>query len=216
MVVEFRNVGGSKSGVAHPLIVRLTHWVGAAAIICMILSGWTIYNASPLLPFSFPRWAGLGGWLAGGIAWHISAMWVLVADGLVYLAYGLATGHFRRDIAPRSWRVLWRDMMAALTLRLRHASGHYNAVQRLLYGLVIVDGSVSVLTGLSIWKPVQLGWLAWCFGGYEWARRLHFVAMSGIVFFLVVHIVLVAVFPSTLVTMVTGGRRAPEAAELGE
>ena len=215
-MVKFRNVDGSRSGVAHPLIVRLTHWVGAAAMICMILSGWTIYNASPLLPFSFPRWAGLGGWLAGGIAWHISAMWVLVADGLVYVAYGLATGHFRRDIAPRPWRVLWRDMMAALTLRLGHASGHYNAVQRLLYGLVIVGGSVSVLTGLSIWKPVQFGWLAWCFGGYEWARRFHFVAMSGIVSFLVVHIVLVALFPSTMVTMVTGGRRAPEAAEAGE
>ncbi len=130
---------------------------------------------------------------------------------------GLASGHFRRDIAPRSPALLRRDLVAALTFRLRHASGHYNAVQRLLYAFAILDGSTSVLTGLSIWKPVQLGWLTWCFGGYDTARVIHFFAMSGLVLFLVVHIVLVALFPSTLVTMVTGGRRAPEpVGEAGE
>jgi thiosulfate reductase cytochrome b subunit len=66
---------------AHPLAVRIMHWIGAAAVICMILSGWAIYNASPSLPFTFPCWMTLGGWLAGGIVWHISAMWVLFADG---------------------------------------------------------------------------------------------------------------------------------------
>ena len=58
----------TKPGPIHPLIVRLMHWIGAFAIICMILSGWQIYNASPILPFVFPRWMTLGGWLGGGIA----------------------------------------------------------------------------------------------------------------------------------------------------
>ena len=208
---------GTRRVAAHPAFIRVTHWVGAAAIVCMIGSGWAIYNASPILPFLFPQWAALGGWLAGGIAWHFAAMWILFADGLAYLAYGFATGHFRRDIAPRSPRALGRDILAALTFRLKHAAGRYNAVQRLLYAFVIVAGLTSVLTGLSMWKPVQLGWLTWLFGGYDVARVIHFGAMSGIVLFLVVHIVLVALFPRTLVTMVTGGTREPDlAAGLGE
>ena len=76
------------------------HWIGAAAVICMFLSGWAIYNASPSLPFTFPWGLTLGGWLAGGIAWHISVMWVLFADGLAYLAYGTISGHFWRDLRP--------------------------------------------------------------------------------------------------------------------
>lgn len=197
---------------AHPAIIRITHWVGAAAMICMILSGWAIYNASPILAFSFPQWAILGGWLAGGIAWHLTAMWVLFADGLVYLAYGVLSGHFRRDLAPRGPRAIATDLWRAATFRLAHAHGHYNAVQRLLYTGVILLMTLSVLTGLAMWKPVQLGWLAWVFGGYDTARVIHFLAMSGIVAFLVIHIALVALFPSTLLTMVTGGKRAPDLA----
>ena len=194
-------------GAVHPAIVRLTHWVGAAAMIAIILSGWAIYNASPLLPFVFPPWMTLGGWLGGGIAWHIAAMWVLAADGLVYLLWGLASGHFRRDFLPLSARGVARDFWAAVTLRLVHRLGSYNAVQKLLYVLVLVAAVLAVLSGLSIWKPVQLGGLTWLFGGYDIARRIHFALMSAIVAFLVVHVVLVALVPSTLVSMIVGGRR---------
>lgn len=199
-----------RPGHVHPVTVRITHWVGAAAILCMISSGWTIYNASPLLAFTFPRWATLGGWLAGGIAWHLAVLWVLVIDGLVYLAYGAASGHLRRNVRPRDFAALRRDVVLALTFRLRHPEGHYNAVQRLLYSGVLLLGIGIVLTGLAIWKPVQFGWLSWAFGGYDTARVLHFTAMAGLVIFLIVHLVLVALFPSRLVSMVTGGRRGPE------
>ena len=199
--------GGHTGRVAaHRLVVRVTHWVGAAAMIVMILSGWQIYNASPLLPISIPTSATLGGWLGAGIAWHLAAMWVLIADGLVYLAWGVVSGHFRRHFLPVRAGDVARDFWAALSLRLVHRHGHYNAVQKLLYLLVTLAAVLAVLTGLAIWKPVQLGELTWLFGGYDLARRIHFALMCGIVAFLVVHVVLVALVPSTLVSMVTGGR----------
>jgi thiosulfate reductase cytochrome b subunit len=196
-----------KRPAAHPLVVRVMHWIAAAAVICMILSGWQIYNASPLLPFVFPRWMTLGGWLGGGIAWHLTGLWLLLADGLLYLVYGFASGHFRRDFLPISPLGVLRDLGLALTGRLGHRLGHYNAVQRLLYLGVIVLVVFTVLTGLSIWKPVQLAWLTGLFGGYDLARVLHFSAMCAIVAFLVVHLTLVAIYPRTLLAMVVGLRR---------
>jgi thiosulfate reductase cytochrome b subunit len=187
-------------------VVRITHWVGAAAMICMILSGWQIYNASPILPFIFPPWATLGGWLAGAIAWHIAAMWVLMADGLIYLIWGLASGHFRRDLLPITQAALARDTAAALRLRLRHDINRYNAVQKLLYLLVLAAAIAAIATGLSLWKPVQLGWLTWLFGGYDIARRIHFALMTSIVAFLIIHIALVLLVPATLLRMTIGVR----------
>ncbi len=175
-----------------------------------MLSGWAIYNASPSLPFMFPRWITLGGWLAGGIAWHISVMWVLFVDGSAYLLYGFCSGHFRRDIRPRGPRAVIRDMWGALTGKLGHSLRHYNAVQRLLYTGVIVTICVAVATGLSIWKPVQLGWLTDLFGGYPIARLIHLAAMICIALFLIVHLTLVAIFPRTLVAMVANVAVEPE------
>jgi len=177
------------------------HWIGAAAVICMILSGWEIYNASPLLPFTFPRWMTLGGWLGGGIAWHLSAMWVLFADGLAYLAYGILSGHFRRDILPPRPKIILRDLDDALQFRLGHQLGSYNGVQRLLYMGVIIVICLAVVTGLSIWKPVQLGWLTGLFGGYPVARTIHLTMMALIVGFLIIHLALVILFPRTLISM---------------
>ena len=187
---------------AHPLPIRIMHWIGALAIGCMMLSGWAIYNASPSLPFVFPRAITLGGWLAAGIAWHISMMWLLFADGLAYLAYGFLSGHFRRDLRPRGPRAVLRDTLDALRFRLPHRLGHYNAVQRLLYSGVILAICLAVLTGLSIWKPVQLGWLTGLFGGYPIARGIHLAMMFTIAAFLAVHLALVAIYPRTLVSMI--------------
>jgi thiosulfate reductase cytochrome b subunit len=197
----------AKPRPAHPLIVRVMHWIGAFAIICMILSGWQIYNASPTLPFTFPQWMTLGGWLAGGIAWHLSALWLLVADGLAYLVYGIVSGHFRRHFLPIGPRAVGHDLAQALRLRLSHHLGHYNAVQRLLYAGVIVVVIFTMLTGLSIWKPVQLGWLTDLFGGYDIARCIHFALMCLIVGFLLVHLTLVVLFPRTLISMLVGLRQ---------
>lgn len=186
---------------AHPLAIRIMHWIGAVSILGMMSSGWAIYNAAPSLPFTFPRWMTLGGWLAGGIAWHIAIMWVLFADGIAYLLYGFISGHFRRDLRPEGPIAVARDVVAALTGRLVHRIGHYNAVQRLLYTGVIVTLVLIVATGISIWKPVQVGWLTELFGGYPIARGIHLAAMTCIAAFVVLHLVLVAVYPRTLLSM---------------
>ncbi|MGI4954524.1 MAG: cytochrome b/b6 domain-containing protein [Janthinobacterium lividum] len=197
--------------VIHPLIVRVTHWLNAVAIVCMVMSGWAIYNASPLFPFTFPRWATLGGWLGGAIAWHLTAMWLLLGNGLVYFAYGLVGRHFMRSFLPLTPGLVWRDLREALTFRLKHSLGAYNAVQRLAYVVVLLLGILAVASGLVLWKPVQLQTLAAVLGGYEVARRLHFIAMAGIVGFIVLHLALVILVPQTLIAMITGRARVPAA-----
>ena len=199
--------------VIHPLVVRVTHWLNAVAMVCMIMSGWQIYNASPLFGFSFPRWATLGGWLGGAIAWHLAAMWLLAASGLVYLAYGIAGRHFMRSFLPIRPRDVWRDLKEALAFRLVHKLGAYNAVQRLFYIVVLLLAVLAVLSGLGLWKPVQFQTMVGLVGGYEVVRRIHFVAMAGIVGFLVVHLALVAIVPSTLWAMITGRARVEASPE---
>src|SRR5262249_54046328 len=151
----------------------------------MIGSGWQIYNASPLFPFAFPPAITLGGWLAGALLWHFAAMWLLVVNGLVYLLLGIATGRFRDKLGPIRAGEVIADAKAALTGRLAHDDlSVYNAVQRLLYLGVILCGVVIVLSGLAIWKPVQLQELTGVLGGYEAARYVHFFAMVAIAGFL--------------------------------
>jgi len=189
----------------HPGWVRLCHWINAIAILAMIGSGWQIYNASPLFPFEFSKHIALGNWLAGALLWHFAAMWVLVANGIVYVTLGLATGRFRRKLLPIYPSEVIADAKAALAFNLAHDDlSHYNAVQKLLYAGVILTGILIVLSGLSIWKPVQFQELTALFGGYDFARYVHFIAMAAIVGFLVVHVALALIVPKSLRAMITG------------
>ncbi|MCC6780527.1 MAG: cytochrome b/b6 domain-containing protein [Hyphomicrobiales bacterium] len=191
--------------LVHPAWVRVTHWINALAVIVMIGSGWEIYNASPLFPFRFPRSITLGGWLAGALLWHFAAMWLLAVNGLVYLVLGFITGRFRRKLMPvRAGEVL-ADVKAALAGRLSHEDlSAYNAIQKLLYVGVILAGIVLVLSGLAIWKPVQLQELTNLLGGYETARYVHFFAMAAIGGFLCLHVMMALVVPRSLRAMITG------------
>jgi thiosulfate reductase cytochrome b subunit len=193
------------SAVVHPRWVRVTHWLNAIAMVVMIMSGWEIYNASPLFSFTFPKSITLGGWLAGALLWHFAAMWLLVVNGLIYVTLGLVTGRFRRKLWPIRPSEVVADAKAALTFKLSHDDlSIYNAVQRLLYPGVIVAGIVIVLSGLAMWKPVQLQELTAMFGGYEASRYVHFFAMAAIVGFLVIHVVLAIVVPRSLRAMIVG------------
>jgi len=191
--------------VIHPVWVRVTHWVNALAMLVLIGSGWQIYNASPLFPFIFPSGITLGGWLAGALLWHFAAMWLLAVNGLIYVLLGIVTGRFRRKLIPIRPGEVLTDAKAALTGTLAHENlAVYNAVQKLLYLGIILIGGVIVLSGLAIWKPVQLQALTAAFGGYDTARYVHFFAMAAIVGFLVVHVIMSVVVPSSLRAMVTG------------
>lgn len=192
--------------VIHPLILRLTHWLNGLAIVMMVGSGWQIYNASPLFDFTFPPSVTIGQWLGAAIAWHLAMMWLLVGNGLVYVIWTAASGHWRKLLPPGP-RAIWRDMRLALSFRLGHEPGAYNAVQRLLYCGVLLAGVVIVLSGLAIWKPVQLWPLCNLFGGYFAARYVHFFAMTAIALFVAVHLALVALVPKVLPPMITGGRQ---------
>jgi thiosulfate reductase cytochrome b subunit len=196
---------GAARPLIHPVWVRVTHWINALAMLMMIGSGWQIYNASPLFGFTFPTQIALGNWLAGALLWHFAAMWLLAINGVVYVALGLLTGRFRRKLFPISPREVWRDLLAALRGRLAHDDlTVYNAVQRLLYVGILLTGVVIVLSGLSIWKPVQFQALTAFFGGYNTARYVHFAAMTAIVAFLVVHVTLAILVPKSLRAMIIG------------
>ncbi|ANN69289.1 thioredoxin reductase [Bordetella bronchialis] len=186
------------------MYVRITHWLNVYAMACMFMSGWGIYNASPIFGFSFPQWATLGGWLGAATIWHFAVMWLLVGNGLVYVIGGVLSGHLRRDLMDVTPRAVAHDAAAALRLRLPHTAGRYNAVQKTLYLGVLLLGVLIVSSGLAIWKPVQLSGLTDFFGGFAAARVVHFCAMAGIGLFVAVHLLLVILVPRTLPPMITG------------
>jgi len=189
----------------HPLIVRLTHWLNAVAVIVMIGSGWQIYNASPILPFTFPGAITIGGWLGGALLWHFAAMWLVMANLAIYLAYGLTSGRLRSKLLPLSLGALVADLGAALRGRLGHHDlSRYNAAQRAAYLAVIVALAVLVLSGLAIWKPVQLQPLAFVLGGFAGARLVDFLAMSAIVLFILMHVAMALLVPRSLRAMLRG------------
>lgn len=189
----------------HPVWLRITHWLNAIAVLLLVTSGWRIYDSTEFLGFGIPRGMTLGGWLAGALQWHFAAMWLLVANGLLYLLINVLTGRLRRQFFPIPPRELLHDLGAALKGKLSHEDlRHYNSVQRLAYVFVMIDSILLVLSGLVLWKSVQFPHLRELLGGYEGARRIHFFAMAALVAFFVVHVVMVALVPRTLIAMLRG------------
>ncbi len=190
----------------QPVWVRITHWINAIAVVLMVMSGWQVYDASPIFRIvRFPAAITLGGWLGGALLWHFATMWVLIVNFLVYLGLNLATGRLRRKLLPISFKSLAADLVAALRGTLAHENlARYNAVQKFAYLLVIVDIALVILSGLAIWKSVQFPLLRTLMGGYDNARVVHFFAMSVLVAFFVVHVVMVALVPRSLLLMIRG------------
>jgi Ni/Fe-hydrogenase b-type cytochrome subunit len=204
----------------HHWIVRLTHWVNVVAFAIMVGSGLRIFNAYPAFarkgetfccyPFEgepIPGWLTFGGWLAGARNWHFAMMWLLAVNGLVYLVFVYTHGEWR-DLVPRRgiMRDAWEMVKFYLFVRRDHPrQGKHNALQRLAYFVLPILAIVQILTGLALWKPVQLDWLTSIFGGYVWARYWHFMSMVGLVFLAVGHVFMVfAVDPYSIPAMITG------------
>ena len=189
----------------HPAWLRVTHWLNALAVVILAMSGWRIYNADPFFGFKFAKAITLGGWLGGAIQWHFAAMWLLAANGLVYLLCNAATGRIVRKFFPLSAPAVVADLLSALRGRLSHADPRqYNAAQRAAYLFVMLDAVLLVLSGLVLWKSVQFPLLRELLGGYEAARRVHFLAMAALVAFAAVHLAMVALVPRTLLAMIRG------------
>ncbi len=209
----------------HPIATRVTHWLMALAILVLIGSGWRIYNASPIFGFTFPEWATLGGdveqalalhndpGVASAIAWHFAAMWLLAASYLGFMLWNLVSGHFRRDFLPVGAASFWRDFSAAIRFRLDHRLGEYNVVQRVAYWGVLASVAMMLLSGITIWKPVQTYPLELLFGGFQGARIVHFVFMTAIALFIVIHVALVILVPKTFVAMTLGKATADHTGE---
>lgn len=185
------------------------HWINAVAMIVMIGSGWGIYDDSVIFgSLYFPQPVRIGSWAAESLLWHFAGMWVLALNGLAYLVYGLVTGRFRERLFP----IRIADVLQTVRETLRFKIAHddltvYNAVQKILYLVVIVAGVMQVATGLAVWKPVQLSWLVDLFGDFQGVRLAHFLGMAVIVGFLIVHVTLAILVPRTIWAMLGGGPR---------
>ena len=197
--------GASIDATIHPAWMRTSHWLNALAVVLMVTSGWRIYNAAPFFEFRFPGEITLGGWLGGALQWHFAGMWLLVLNGLIYLALNVSSGRLARKFFPLSLAVVWHDLRDALHGRLSHADPrHYNGLQRRAYLFAIADLALLVLSGLALWKSVQIPFLRESLGGYEGARRVHFFAMAALMAFVAGHLVMVALVPRTLLVMIRG------------
>ena len=193
----------------HPRAVRVMHWTNAVAMFVMITSGWGIYDDYVIVPgLHFAPALRLGAWAAPSLLWHFAGMWLLAVNGLAYLVYGIVTGRLRHRLLPIRFADLVKTARDTLHLRIDHSDlTVYNAVQKLLYIVVILAGVSQVVTGLLIWKPVQFSHAVALLGGFQAVRLEHFLGMTVIVGFVVVHVALSILVPSTLWAMVSGGPR---------
>ncbi|MBB5609847.1 MULTISPECIES: cytochrome b/b6 domain-containing protein [unclassified Janthinobacterium] len=195
-----------KHTIIQPGWVRMTHWMNACAVGLMASSGWQIYDASPIFPaLHFSPAISLGGWLGGALQWHFAVMWVLTANFMLYIGLNVISGRLRRKLLPLSLQSFSSDMRAALRGRLEHADlSSYNALQKVAYLIAIMDTALLILSGLAIWKSVQLPLLRSLLGGYKQACIVHFVAMSVLLAFFTVHVIMVALVPRSLLLMIRG------------
>ena len=211
----------------QPAPIRITHWVNLVLLAIMAGSGLRILAAYPFLgergavyawyPLQGARPPGalsLGSWLGGARHWHFAFAGLFVANALVYTAYLLASGEWRRRLffPRRDARNAWGTLLHDLHLR-REAPppvGLYNGMQRLAYTGALATAPLSILSGLALHKPVQLGWLTTLVGGYDVARAIHLLVLAVLALFTVVHVAQVLLHPRTLADMTLGRRDGAE------
>jgi len=183
------------------------HWINAAVMLIMITSGWGIYDDDVIIRgLHFSQTFRLGDWAAPSLLWHFAGMWFLAINGAAYLTYGIVTGRLRERLLPIRPRDVLESIKDTLQFRIAHDDlTVYNAVQKILYIVVILAGISQVVTGLAIWKPVQFAGFVALLGGFQSARVIHFIGMAVIVGFLIVHVALSLLVPRTLLAMLTGG-----------
>ncbi len=186
----------------HPAVVRLSHWLSALAIVILIGSGLQIFAAFPSfgekIPqedlFNPPPWMTIGGWLAGALRWHFTFAWVLAVSGGVYVIYQLISGNYRQVLfVPRDVSGVWPMTRHYFLFGPKPAqTSTYNPLQKLAYTTALALGFVLIVTGFSLYKPVQLSPIVRMLGGVRLVRVWHFAAMCGLLAFIPGHLVMVA------------------------
>lgn len=205
----------------HPWVVRITHWVGAVAVIVMITSGLQIFRAfpsfGPKIPQNNfwipPRSIALGGWLGGALQWHFTFMWFFLGSGLLYMIYQIVSGHWRQVLfRPRDFKGVWPMVKHYFFFGEKPpVEEAYNPLQKLAYTATIFFGLLSTLTGLVLFKPVQFWWLTILFGGFRLTRVWHFVSMCGFALFIPAHLIMVTLHGwNNFYSMITGWKKGPE------
>ena len=188
----------------HPLAIRWAHWVNFPVLMIMIWSGLLIYWANDeysftlfghtffrFFPESFYKYLNIPQRLAEGMSFHFFMMWFFVLNGFFYVLYTAVSGEWRQLLPNRhSFKEAWQVVLHDLHIRkMIPPQKKYNAAQRIAYTSIIIMGFGSLVTGLAIYKPVQLHWLTWLCGGYHAARVEHFILTIGYVLFFLIHIV---------------------------
>ena len=205
----------------HPWAVRFCHWLNSVALLVMIASGFQIFRAFPSFGAKIPRndllhWPkafALGGWLGGGLQWHLTFAWIYVGTGLLYLGYQMFSRNYRQVLfTPPDIAGVWPMVRYYFFFGPKPVVRQvYNPLQKLAYTSVLGLGFLSVVTGVAVWKPVQFSWLAWMMGGFHWARVWHFAVMWAILFFLLGHLIMVILHGwSNFASMLTGWKKNPE------
>jgi thiosulfate reductase cytochrome b subunit len=182
----------------HPRIIRCLHWLNFPLLSLMIWSGVLIYWAhQPYveIPEHIAESWHISAKLALGMGWHFFIMWFFSINGILYFCYLIYSGEWR-SLAPRRDSLIKSLQLILFELKIIKTPpvqiGKYNDAQRIAYTGAILMGLGSLITGLAIYKPVQLGWLTWLLGGYEAARFEHFILMIGFILFFFIHILQVA------------------------
>ncbi|WP_086931117.1 cytochrome b/b6 domain-containing protein [Agarilytica rhodophyticola] len=190
----------------HSGYLRLLHTLNALTVIGLVSSGWAIYNAAPIYAITFPMSLSLGNYLTEALRWHFALMWIFFITSFSFIVLRLSKSWGGPSLTPISIRSIICDLKLALQFKITHQSGHYNHVQRLLYVCTFILLACLLITGLTLWKPVQLHFLTHIMGGFPTVRIIHFWAMIGICIFTVIHLIMIVVVPRTLLTMIFGGK----------
>lgn len=188
-----------------PAAIRVLHWLQALASLGLMFSGFTIYNAAPVFSFTFPAQITFGGHLTEALRWHFTLMWVFTLSGiLLFLTRTLMKS--TPSVCPRSIKHLLQEGRKLLTKKSIHTEGSYNEFQRWIYSIVYANLLLLFISGLCLWKPVQLSHLTTLLGGFEVCRSIHFFAMCILAAFVLIHITMALLVPKVFLSMLLGLR----------
>jgi thiosulfate reductase cytochrome b subunit len=210
-----------RTAYEHPWPVRLCHWLNTVSLFVMAASGLRIFRAFPSFGAKVPQHdflnvpasLTLGGWLGGGLQWHLTFAWLYVATGVTYLGYQILSGNFRQALfVPRDVPGVWPMIRHYFFFgRKPPQTEAYNPLQKMAYTSAIFLGALSLLTGVVLFNPVQFSFLASLMGGFHWARVWHFGVLCALILFVVGHLVMVALHGwNNFMSMISGWRRNPE------